>query len=315
MLGRTANGTYWMARYLERAENSARLIEAGFRMALTRDTVTSQEEWRSLVLTVGFTQAYQAVHGEDYAGEKVWNFLLRDKSNAGSVLAMIEAARSNARSVRTALTREVWEAVNETWMVLKDLLARPVREPVLGQVLSAIRRQVTLVRGAFDGSMLRNESYNFTRLGTFIERGDNTARILDVKYYVLLPSLAWVGSSLDNVQWESVLRSVSGDRAYRWLNAGAIDPKGIAEFLILDRRFPRSLHFCIDKLRSNLFGLAHEYGHETEAHELMRGLGTRFHETRIEAIFDSGLHEFIQDFIATNRQVAQAIERDYRFYA
>jgi uncharacterized alpha-E superfamily protein len=315
MLGRTANGTFWMARYLERAENSARLIEAGFRMALTRDTVTSQEEWRSLVLTVGFTQSYQAVHGEDYSGEKVWNFLLRDKSNAGSVLAMIEAARSNARSVRTALTREVWEAVNETWMVLKDLLARPVREPVLGQVLSAIRRQVTLVRGAFDGSMLRNESYNFTRLGTFIERGDNTARILDVKYYVLLPSLAWVGSSLDNVQWESVLRSVSGDRAYRWLNAGAIDPKGIAEFLILDRRFPRSLHFCIDKLRSNLFGLAHEYGHETEAHELMRGLGTRFHETRIEGIFDSGLHEFIQDFIATNQQVAQAIERDYRFYA
>ena len=315
MLGRTANGTFWMARYLERAENTARLIEAGFRMALTRDAATAYEEWRSVITTVGQTGLFEALHGQDYAGDRVWNFLLRDKGNPGSVLAMIEAARSNARSVRTALTREVWEAVNETWMVLTEALSRPVREAQLGQVLATIRRQATLVRGAFDGSMLRNEAYNFSRLGTFIERGDNTARILDVKYYVLLPSVAWVGSSLDNVQWESVLRSVAGDRAYRWLNAGAMDPRGIADFLLLDRRFPRSLHFCIDKLRSNLAGLAHEYGHESEAHELMRGLGTRFHETGIEGIFDFGLHEFIQDFIAANQQVAQAIERDYRFYA
>lgn len=315
MLGRTANGTFWMARYLERAENTARLIEAGFRMALTRDAATAHEEWRSVITTVGQTGLFEDLYGQDYSGERVWNFLLRDKGNPGCVLAMIEAARSNARSVRTALTREVWEAVNETWMVLTEALNRPVREAALGQVLATIRRQATLVRGAFDGSMLRNEAYNFSRLGTFIERGDNTARILDVKYYVLLPSVAWVGSSLDNVQWESVLRSVAGDRAYRWLNAGAMDPRGIADFLLLDRRFPRSLHFCIDKLRSNLAGLAHEYGHETEAHELMRAVGTRFNETPIEGIFDFGLHEFIQDFIASNQQVAQAIEREYRFYA
>jgi uncharacterized alpha-E superfamily protein len=200
-------------------------------------------------------------------------------------------------------------------MTLKDLLARPVKEAALGQVLGAIRRQATLVRGAVEGSMLRNENYNFFRIGTFVERGDNTARILDVKYYVLLPSLAWVGSRLDNVQWESVLRSVAGDRAYRWLNAGAIDPRGIAEFLILDQRFPRSLHFCVDKLRSNLFGLAHQYGHETSAHELVRGFSTRIHGSNIEQIFEDGLHEFITEFIACNRQVAQAIERDYRFYA
>ncbi|MFM5923900.1 MAG: alpha-E domain-containing protein, partial [Novosphingobium sp.] len=198
MLGRTANGTFWMARYLERAENTARLITAGMRMALTRDAATSHEEWRSVITTMGQTVAFEATHGSDYSGERVWNFLLRDKGNPGSVLAMTEAARSNARSVRTALTREVWEAINETWMVLREALARPVREAMLGQVLATIRRQATLVRGAFDGTMLRNEAYNFSRLGTFIERGDSTARILDVKYYVLLPSLAWVGSSLDN---------------------------------------------------------------------------------------------------------------------
>lgn len=315
MLGRTANGVFWMARYLERAENTARLLDAGFRMALTRDVLTAEAEWRSVISTVGQTYAFETVHGQAYTGDKVWNFLLRDKANPGSVLAMIEGARTNARSVRTALTREVWEAVNESWMVLKDLLAKPVREASLGQVLGAVRRQATLVRGAVEGSMLRNENYNFFRIGTFIERGDNTARILDVKYYVLLPSLAWVGSRLDNVQWESVLRSVAGDRAYRWLNAGAIDPRGIAEFLVLDQRFPRSLHFCVDKLRSNLFGLAHQYGHETSAHELVRGFSTRIHESKIEQIFEDGLHEFITEFIACNRQVAQAIERDYRFYA
>ena len=314
MLGRTANGVFWMGRYLERAENTSRLIEAGFRMALTRDLVTSQEEWRSVVSTVGHTKQYELCNAT-YTGSQVWNFLLRDRHNPGSVLAMIEGARTSARAVRTALTREVWEAVNESWMVVGEALSRPVREASLGQVLSVIRRQAMLVRGAIDGSMLRSENFNFFRIGTFIERADNTARILDVKYYVLLPSLAWVGSRLDNVQWESVLRSVSGERAYRWLNAGSIDPKGIAEFLLLDQRFPRSLNFCIDNLRSNLASLAHQYGHESSAHEVLRGVSTRFHESSIETIFEAGLHQFIQEFIARNRQVAQAIEHDYRFYA
>ena len=314
MLGRTANGVFWMGRYLERAENTSRLIEAGFRMALTRDLATSQAEWRSVVSTVGHTKQYELYNGT-YTGVQVWNFLLRDRNNPGSVLAMIEGARTAARAVRTALTREVWEAVNESWMVICEALQRPVREAALGEVLSAIRRQSMLVRGAINGSMLRSENFNFFRIGTFIERGDNTARILDVKYYVLLPSLAWVGSRLDNVQWESVLRSVSGERAYRWLNAGSIDPKGIAEFLLLDQRFPRSLNFCLDNLRSNLASLAHQYGHESSAHEVLRGVSSRFHESSIESIFESGLHQFIQEFIARNRQVAQTIEQDYRFYA
>ncbi len=313
MLGRTASGIFWMARYLERAENTARLLDAGFRMALTRDAVTSEDEWRSVVSTVGQTIGYEASHSS-YSGAQVWNFLLREKSNPSSVLAMIEAARTDARGVRTALTREVWEAVNESWMLLTELLAKPVREGSLGTVLGIIRRQATLVRGAIDGTMLRNEIFNFARIGTFIERADNTARILDVKYYVLLPSLAWVGSSLDNVQWESVLRSVAGDRAYRWLNAGTMDPRGIAEFLILDGRFPRSLASCHDKLRSNLRGLQHEYGEVTSAHTQLDELGALL-DTSIERIFDSGLHEFIGQFIACNQRVAQAIERDYRFNA
>jgi len=231
------------------------------------------------------------------------------------VLQMIEAARTNARVVRTSITNEVWEAINESWMILRDLLARPVRETNLGEVLSTIRRQAALVRGAMEGSMLRNEVFNFARIGTFVERADNTARILDVKYYVLLPSVAWVGSSLDNVQWDTLLRSVAGNRAYSWLNAGDMDPRGIARFLILDGRFPRSLVFCFEKIRSNMAGLAKQYGAETSAHQLLRDAVARLDDLSIEEIFERGLHEFLQDFIGRTYRIGEAIAADYRFTA
>jgi uncharacterized alpha-E superfamily protein len=313
MLGRSANGTFWLFRYLERAENTARLIEAGFRMALTRDNSDACDEWRSVVITLGQNAAYAAKFGKDYSGPQVFNFVLRDRDNPGNVLHMIEQARLNARMVRTGITREVWETVNDTWMTLKEMLARPVSEARLGAVLDTIRRQSTLVRGAMEGTMLRNEIYNFARIGTFIERADNTARILDVKYYVLLPSLSYVGSSLDNVQWENVLRSVAGERAYRWLNAGRMDAKGIAEFLIVDGRFPRSLAFCYAELRGNLAQLAREYGHEVTAHEVLRNADVKLHTLTIDAVFEQGLHQFIGDFIASNTRLAQEIQRDYRF--
>jgi uncharacterized alpha-E superfamily protein len=312
MLGRSANGIFWMFRYLERAENTARLLDAGFRLALTRGQTAARDEWRSVLITIGMDAAY-AAHHDEYTGALVTNFILRGPNNPASVMAMLEGARSSARSVRTAITREVWEATNESWMTLRDMLARPVKATNLGEVLSAIRRQATLVRGAMEGTMLRNEIFNFARIGTFIERADNTARILDVKYYVLLPSIAWVGSSLDNAQWETVLRSVAGERAYRWLNAGGMDPRGIAEFLVLDGRFPRSLAFCYEKLRSNMASLACEYGHESPAHELLRGAVTNLHQTGIEQIFERGLHQFIIAFTAANQQIANAIATDYRF--
>ncbi|MFN3470068.1 MAG: alpha-E domain-containing protein [Novosphingobium sp.] len=313
MLGRSANGIFWLFRYLERAENISRLIEAGFRMALTRDVSDASDEWRSLIVTLGLQPGYEARYGPEYTGPHVFNYILRDRDNTGSVLAMTEMARTNARMVRAGITREVWESVNDGWMRLKEALARPVTETRLGDVLDLVRRQSTQVRGAMEGTMLRNEIYNFARLGSFIERADNTARILDVKYYVLLPSISYVGSSLDNVQWENVLRSVAGERAYRWLNAGRMDPRGIAEFLILDGRFPRSLAFCYSKLRSNLASLAREYGSEMHCHEILRDADCQFHQATIEAIFEQGLHEFIGTFIRNNTALALQIQRDYRF--
>lgn len=313
MLGRAANGVFWMSRYLERAENTSRLIDVGFHLALTRGNRPSQdEEWKSVLTTTGMLDDYCTKYS-GFSGAQVFNYLLRDPGNPGSVLAMVENARTNARVVRTSITNAVWETTNDGWMTLRDLLARPVRESNLGEVLITIRRIGTLVRGALEGTMLRNEVFNFSRIGTFIERADNTARILDVKYYVLLPSAAWVGSSLDNVQWDTLLRSVAGDRAYTWLNAGSMDPRGIARFLILDGQFPRSLVFSYEKIRSNMAGLAQEYGQEVSAHQLLRDAGAKLHQTTIEKIFDQGLHEFLQDFIAKTIQIGSAIAADYRF--
>ncbi|MGI9433740.1 MAG: alpha-E domain-containing protein [Geminicoccaceae bacterium] len=311
MLGRTAGGIFWMFRYLERSENIARLAEAGFHIALTR-SAAAEAEWSSIVTTAGVRDAFLAEHAR-FDAAAVINYLLRDRTNPSSVMAVIEMARTNARAVRTALTQEVWEATNECWMTLKDALARTVHERDLPSVLALIRQQNALVRGAVQGTMFRNDIYNFARLGTFLERADNTARILDVKYYVLLPSISYVGSSLDNVQWETILRSVSAHRSYNWLNEGNLNPKGIAEFLILDRSMPRSLVFCYNKIVDSLGYIAADYRMRHDSHEQAERQRGRLHDNTIDMIFDDGLHEFIGGFIQVNNQLGRQIEQDYRF--
>lgn len=310
MLGRTAGQIYWMFRYLERSEYNARLVDAGFRIALTRSQ--AGDEWASLATTSGvhdqFLERYQA-----FDGPSVVNFLLRDSENPSSVISMVKSARENARHVRSSLTREVWEAINNCWMVLSAMLARPVRERELPEALDTIRKQSAQVRGALHGTMLRNDIFDFARLGTFLERADNTARILDVKYYVLLPSASFVGSSLDNVQWETILRSVSAMRAYRWLNTGSANPLGIADFLIMDSRLPRSLAFCYSKIVDNLGYLAKDYGETHPCHELADNLYHRFRDQTIQSVFDVGLHEFLENFLSDNAALGSQIEADYRF--
>ncbi len=312
MLGRTAGGLMWMFRYLERSENTTRLIEAGFRIALTRPS-TSDDEWASVLEAAGVRAAYEARHGRLDQAAAI-DFMLRDAANPSNVLGNIEGARANARAVRTALSREVWEATNECWMEVRRVLARPVRERDLPEVLALIRRQSALVRGALHGTMLRNDIFNFARLGTFLERADNTARILDVKYYVLLPSIHQIGSTLDNVQWETILRSVGGLRSYRWLNGAEVRPMGIADFLILDGRMPRSLMFCVAKMAANLGYLEREYAARHPCHEQVEALLGRLSTNSTDTIFETGLHEFILAFLADIARLGTQIEGDYRFY-
>ncbi len=311
MLGKTAGGLYWMFRFLERAEHTARLVEAGFRIALTRST-DAESEWKSVVTTSGQLNGYLARHGTFNAGDVV-DYLLRDTENPSSVLSVTKAARDNARLVRTALTTEVWTAVNESWMTTKALIDRPIRETELPAVLDTIRQQSALVRGALHGTMLRNDIYDFARIGTFIERADSTARIIDVKYYTLLPSTSFVGSRLDNVQWETILRSVSAHRAFRWLDEEEMNAAAIAKFLILDRRLPRSLIFSVGQMTENLNYLAETYGERMICTDLATEMRARLANRDINSIFEEGLHQFISGFLRDNNALGLQIERDYRF--
>jgi uncharacterized alpha-E superfamily protein len=313
MLGKTANGLFWMFRYIERAENIARLVDVGLRMALTHSVALGDDDWASIVATAGSTADFSAKHGDDYSAANVVDFLLRDRDNASSVRSCIDAARNNGRLVRTAVTREVWESINQCWMTTTTALKDRVREAELPEVLAGVRQDGGLIRGALHGTMLRNEHYDFARIGTFVERADNTARILDIKYYVLLPSIAHVGSTLDNVQWESILRSVSAQRAYRWVYDADYHPANIADFLILNGRMPRSLAFSYGKIMSNLDFLADDHGERHTCHETASRNLHRLKGRSIVEIFDKGLHEFLQEFIQDNTRLSNEIARAYLF--
>lgn len=311
MLGKTAGGLYWMFRFLERSENIARLLEAGFRMALTRSS-DAESEWKSVVTTSGTGFGYKAKY-DTYNDTLVMDWLLRDTDNPSSVMSATKSARDNARLVRTALTTEVWEAVNDSWMSLGELLAEPITTINLPATLAVIRQQSALVRGALHGTMLRNDIYDFARIGTFVERADNTARIIDVKYYTLLPSAAAVGSSLDNVQWEMILRSVSAHRCFRWLDEQDMTATAIADFLIFDKRLPRSLAFCLKQTTENLRYLEQEYEMRHPCHDMADKLGRRLKTLDIDTVFDQGLHEVITEFIRDNNALGSKIEEDFRF--
>jgi uncharacterized alpha-E superfamily protein len=314
MLGKTAGGLLWLFRYMERIENGARLVDTGHRIALTRPD-RADSEWRSVLETAGTRELFEEWNaGEPITGETVSDWLLRQRENPSSVLNNVDSARMNARLVRTAITREVWEAVNDCWMVLKDVLSRKVATRNLPVTLKTIRQKSAYVRGSLHGTMLRNDYYDFARLGTFLERADATARLLDVKYYVLLPSAAGVGSNLDNAQWEVILRAASSEGGFRAVHGAERGATSIARFLMLDSRMPRSLSFCYTKIGDNLGYLEKDYGITLPCHGLAADIRNRICGRSIDSVFDEGLHEVLQAFLADNARLAGQIERDYRFY-
>ena len=300
-----------MLRFLERAENTARLVDAGFRFALTRST-DAQAEWESVIVTSAAQAGYLAKH-DGYDSARVIDYLLRDADNPSSVFSVVRTARDNARLVRTAMTTEVWVAINETWMLLRDMLSDPIEEIALPSVLASIRQQCALVRGAMTGTMLRKDTYHFCQIGIHVERTDSTARIIDVKYHALLPASSFVGGKLDNVQWETLLRSVSAHRSFRWAVDEDYTAPAIASFLILDKRMPRSLSFCVAEIVANLGYLAETYGERLASHDMADALCARLENRNISAIFDEGLHEFLSSVIYDTANLGQQIEKDYRF--
>ncbi len=314
MLGRTANDLYWLARYVERAESMARLIEVGYRIALLpRDDEDGyNEEWRSTLASAGCAQGYFSKHETPNARDVI-NYLLFDSSNPSSVQSCLAGARRNGRAQRIALTRDMWVALNNSWMEFSSFRPEDVTTDKLPGLLDWIRSRSALFRGAMLNTILRGDTYHFSQIGTFLERADNTARILDVKYFVLLPEIEMVGSSVDNVQWGAILRSVSAHRSYRWVYKQNYRPWRIAEYLIFNRAMPRSLHACYDYIITSLDGLAQKTG---ARHPCMATAGETARylaEGDINAVFQSGLHEYLVDFIARNNRVGREVAEAYHF--
>jgi uncharacterized alpha-E superfamily protein len=311
MLGRTANDLYWMARYVERAENMARLLEVGQRLSLlTHDG--SDSEWRSTLRSAGCETGYAARHST-YEASSVIDYLLLDRDNPSSVCSCLDIARRNARAQRTAITREMWESLNGAWIELSSRARPNMRLNELPPLFDWIRERSALFRGAMPNTILRNDTYYFTQLGTFVERADNTARILDVKYYVLLPQNELVGGGVDSAQWTAIMRSVSAHRSFRWVYRDVFKPWHIAEFLMLSPEMPRSLRSCCAEISDALAGLAEHYGTRPRCLDLAEATLRSLDEGEMSNIFQSGLHEFLTSFIVSNNRLASEIAAEYYF--
>jgi uncharacterized alpha-E superfamily protein len=303
MLSRTAESLFWMGRYIERADATARLLEMGRRMAMLPG---AGEEWRSVA------QASGAALPKGTPDSEIIKHLLLDPEHRSSIMCCFAHARANARAIRTALTSDMWEALNDQWRLLEAL--DPDEALIdLPVWLDWARQRAAAFRGAAETSLLRNEGYVFLRLGEFIERAEMTLRLLDVKYYVLLPETDVVGGGRDYHQWTSVLRATSAMRAYHHVYRGDYTPWGIAEFLVLSTMFPRSANFCYRALERNLAELADIHGERHECHETATQMTRRLASCDIHVLFQSGLHEFIGDAIMTTNRLSSEIARAYHF--
>jgi uncharacterized alpha-E superfamily protein len=278
---------------------------------LTQSLGSPGNEWHSTLLAAGCADNYFQKYTEATA-EGVSDFLMRDPDNRSSILACLETARRNARSVRTALTIDVWETLNDSWLELRAWSQRAASTESQLQLLDWVKHRSMLINGACLGTMLRSEAFYFAQLGTFLERVDNTARILDFKYHVLLPQADAIGGALDHCHWESILRAVSALRAYHLLYHERLAPWRIAELLILRSEMPRSLVACFGQVEVYLSALAQgSGGRRGECHRRAGHLHARLRFGRIDAIFESGLHEFLTEMIDESIDLGRDVSEFY----
>jgi uncharacterized alpha-E superfamily protein len=315
MLSRTAESLYWLARYMERAETMARLLEVGYRMALIPSAGDGHRgEWESLLRAAGSTQGFHDRFGPGEVRQRdVETWLFYDRENPSSVASCIERARANGRAVRTALTTEMWDALNGAYLELKDLERLPRSAASLPKLCDWTKRQGALLRGTTESTHLQNDGYDFLNIGTYIERADNTARVVDVKYYVLLPTVDMVGSSIDTYQWTTLLRALSAYRSFHWAYRGDYTPRKIAHFLILNQACPRSLLHCIETVNAHLNRLSRAYDRTTPAHDRARTMLSELMDAEVEDILREGLHEFLTRFINQNAALGHDLADGYLF--
>jgi uncharacterized alpha-E superfamily protein len=314
MLGRTAQNLFWLSRYVERAENMARLLDVGYRMSLTsRREGGAAEHLVSMMRAAEVDEAFAEKHTvADVAA--VSHFMLFDEANPSSVRSSLLAARTNARSVRTALTLEVWETINAAWLEFAAIKPRDITGGRLPELLAWVKQVSHQFRGALISTILRDDGYAFSTIGGYVERADNTARILDMKYYVLLPRATFVGGDVDMQQWTLILRAASAHRSYRHVYHDRYKAWNIADYLILRPEMPRSLSFCFSHITRTLDLLAETYGKRLACHDAVEDVNAMLIGNNMDDIFQSGLHEFLTEFIARNNRLTEALSESYNFY-
>jgi uncharacterized alpha-E superfamily protein len=308
MLSRVADSIYWLTRYVERAENVARFVEVNLNLLL--DSSSGPTQWDPIVLTTGDLPLFRDRYGEATA-ENVIRFLTFDADYPNSILSCLRIARENARSVRDVISSEMWQQVNSFYLMVTEVAQSGYLSDLttILKFFEEVKLQSHLFAGVMDATMTHNEGWHFGQIGRLIERADKTARILDVKYYILLPSPKDVGSTLDELQWMALLKSASAYEMYRKQGAHRISPMAVAEFLILDREFPRSVRSCITRTERSLHHITGTpVGNWRIPVERSLGrLRSDLDYITIEEIIHQGLHEFLDDLQSRMNEVGDKI--------
>ena len=311
MLSRTASSLYWLGRYIERADFVARLVEATLRLDVLSTRPAGEDAWRSALAVTDTEDAFSAGGGA-LRREDVARFLLAGTGHPGSILRCLAMARDNGRAVRTALSREAWQAINGAWLIFDQRMSRLDPTSTLA-VVDAVKAETRGFEGAVH-RMLRNQTTLFIKLGQTIERTDNTARLLDVKYHILLPEGERVGGPVDRDQWTTILQTVSAVTAYRWLYNDGLIPANVIDLLLSRSELPRSLAASSEEIVTALTSLAKSSGTQGEADRMARTRQARVGRTRTSDVITAGLHQHLQALIAENAQLHNAIGRQFKFH-
>lgn len=311
MLSRVADSVYWMNRYIERAENVARFIDVNHNLTLGEGDELSKQ-WAPLVYTTGDHEAFNKRYGVP-SRANVLQFLAFDRENPNSIISCVARARENARSVREVISVSMWEQLNKFYLLVLSAATDPnalLRNP--GDFCDQVKLASHTLVGLTYATMSHGEAWHFSRIGRLLERADKTSRIVDVQYFLLLPNLSDVGGSLDVVRWSALLKSATALEMYR-REHGRIEPTTVARFLILDRRFPRSMHFCVIHSQESLREIAgsHSGTFQYRSEQLLGRLRSEMDYTHIKDIVDRGMHEFIDDFQVRLNEIGAALHKDF----
>lgn len=313
MLSRTADHLFWMSRYTERAENTARMLDVNYQTSLLPQSEgVALVGWQGLLSISELLPAYTTLHGDVNAPD-VMDFMVKDESNPSSIMSCLSAARENARAVRGTLTTEVWETQNQTWLEVRRMIKSGEFERDPSQFFEWVKFRSHLSRGVTVGTMLMDEALYFMRLGTFLERADNTARLVDVKFHAVQSDFFGAASEKDQeydfYHWSAILRSVSGFEIYRKVYRDVIKPERVAELLILRPDMPRSLHASLNEVVSNLAMVADDQSSET--HRRAGKLCAELKYGRIDEILATGLHAYLTQFLDRVNDLGMHISRDF----